>query len=304
MVTRAQLRDLGMSKRKIDVRIRNWRLLPVGTGAGVYAVGRPIESRRAICMAATLVAGDNSMVSGQAAADLWGFREFRGQVDVVRVNSRKPRTFWLDGEGVIGRHKVVVHRSRHLPREDRTRQHGIPVMNVARLFVDLSASLGDKPLYESFKAADRKGYLNKTELARCAALGRGWKGIRRYRKLVYRRHPDMKDSASPKEGGFLDICERYDLGRPVVNRRMGRHFPDFLFENEGLLVEVEGAEFHSGRLAYLDDTHRENELRFKVRQVIRFSSEEIDFEPEKVASLVKQEKAKCLLLKSLEASAA
>lgn len=304
LVTRSQLRKLGMTSRKIDIRIRNRRLLPVANGAGVYAVGRPIESRRAKCMAATLIAGEGSMLAGSAAAELWGLLDYKGAIEVVRAESRKPRELWLEGEGVVGRVKIVVRRSRHLPDGDRTRQYGIPVMNTARLFVDLSARLPDKPLYDAFKQADMKGVLNREELLRCTRLGRGWKGIRRFRRLVYRRHPDMKDARSHREGGFIDICRDFNLGRPIVNRRKGRYYPDFFFEDSGLLVEVEGAEVHSGRLAFLDDTRRENELRTQVRQLIRFSSEEIELEREKVAMLVRQEQTKCLQLKRLEESAA
>ena len=215
LVTRSQLRNLGMSGRKVDIRIRNRRLLPVGNRTGVYAVGRPIDSRRAICMAATLAAGEGSMVSGRAAADLWDFRAHKGEIDLVRTHSRKPRTFWLEGEGIVGRHKVVVHRSRHLPDADRTRRHGIPVMNVSRLFVDLSAQLSDKLLYDAFKEADMKSHLNEKELSRCAGLGRGWKGIKRFRKLVAMRHPDMKDARTRVEGVMVDEAQRA-AGRHVV----------------------------------------------------------------------------------------
>ncbi len=293
-----------MTGRTIDIRIRNRRLLPVGNGLGVYAIGRPVEGKRALCMAATLVAGEGSMIAGMAAADLWGFREHKGTIDVVRAESRKPRQLWLDGEGVVGRHRVLVRRSRHLPIADRTRQHGIPVMNVARLFVDLTPRLTDKTLYKAFKEADMKGQLNEKELFRCARLGRGWKGIKRFRKLVKRRHPDMKDARTLIEGIVTDICRDPDLGRPLVNRRKGKYYPDFYFEDCDLLVEVEGAETHAGRLAFLDDTRRENDLREEVRQVIRFSSEEVIQDRERVARIIKREREKCLLLKSLEQSAA
>lgn len=306
LVTRTQLRELGMTDRKIDVRIRNRRLLPVGHRTGVYAVGRPIDSRRAIYKAATLVAGEGSMLAGLAAADLWGFRDYIGRIEVVRAESRKPRELWLNGEGVVGRHRVVVRRSRHLPKEDRTRQHGIPVMNVARLFVDLAPRLSDKALYEAFKQADMQGKLNEKDLSRCAELGRGWRGIRRYRKLVERRHPDMKDARTHIEGLMVDICRDKTSGRPEVNRRKGKRYPDFFFTDCGLLVEAEGAETHSSRLAFLDDTRRENDLRDRpeVRQVIRFSTEEIVEDPDRAGRLIEQERQKCFRLKDLEEAAA
>lgn len=300
MVTRDQLRRLGMSRRQIDIRLGNGRLLPIGHRTGVYSIGRPIEGRRAIYMAATLAAGEESMLAGRAAADLWGFREHSGMIEVIREHSRKPRTFRLDGEGVVGRHRVVIRRRRSIPDSDRTRRHGIPVLNVAILFVDLAARLDEKSLYEAFKAADMKGQLNQRDLFRCSRLGKGSEGIGKYRKLVQRRHPDMKDASSYVEGIVTDLCRDGDLGRPQINHRRGRYFPDFYFPDCGLLVEVDGAETHSGRLAFLDDRRRENQLREEVRQLIRFSSEEVIEEPERVANLIRREREKCFLLKSLE----
>jgi len=300
LVTRAQLRELGMTNRKVDIRIRNRRLLPVGKRTGVYAVGRPIESRRAKCMAATLAAGGKAMVAGRAAADLWGFRDHQGSIEVVRPESRKPREFWLDGEGVVGRQRVVVRRSRHLPVPDRTRVHGIPVMNVARLFVGLAANLSDKALSDSFKQADMMGKLNEKELFRCAGLGRGWKGIRRFRALVERRHPQMKDADTHIEGLMLEIDRDFVQGNPVVHRRMAKYYPDFYYEDCGLLVETDGAEFHSGRLAFLEDSWRQNDLREHARQVIRFSTEEIESDPERVGRNIRRERKRCFQLKHLE----
>lgn len=306
MVTRSQLRALGMTARRIDTRMRNGRLLPVGVGLGVYAVGRPIESRRALCMAATLVAGEDSMVAGRAAADLWDFRKHSGVIEVVRPHSRKPREFWLDGDGVVDRQRVRVRRSRRLPTDHRTKVHGIPVMTTARLFVDLAADLPDAALKGAFKEADIKHALIDRELKRCAVeLGKGWKGIRRYRKLVERRHPDMKDARSVKEGDLIELfASDPELGRPKVNKRKGRYFPDFYFEDCGLMIEVDGAESHASRLAFLDDRWRENDLREQVRQLIRFSSEEIDKDPARVLRITKAERAKCLLLKAAEEAAA
>jgi very-short-patch-repair endonuclease len=251
-------------------------------------------------MAATLAAGHESMVAGRAAADLWGFRDHQGPIEVVRAESRKPREFWLDGEGVVGKQRVVVRRSRHLPVADRARIHGIPVMNVARLFVDLSASLSDKALADSFKRADLKGKLNEKDLVRCAGLGRGWKGIRRYRALVERRHPKMKQADSYIEGLMWEIDRDFVRGNPVAHRPFGKYYADFYYEDCDLLVETDGAEFHSGRMAFLDDSWRENDLREKVRQVIRFSTEEIIGDPERVGRIIRRERKKCFRLKYLE----
>lgn len=291
-----------MSRRRIDIRIGSGRLLPVGHRTGVYAIGRPVEGRRAIYMAATLVAGEGSVLAGKAAADLWDFRAHNGIIEVIREYSRKPQAIRLEGEGVVGRHQVLVRRSRNLSGADRTRRHGVPVLNVAPLFVDLAAKLDEKSLYQAFKEADMKGQLNQRDLFRYSTRGKGSQGIGKYRNLVERRHPDMKDARTYVEGIVVDLCRDEKLGKPLVNRRRGRYFPDFYFPDCGLLVEVDGAETHSGRLAFLDDRRRENQLREEVRQLIRFSSEEVIEETEWVGNLIRSERTKCFLLKSLESA--
>ncbi|MCB0869698.1 MAG: DUF559 domain-containing protein [Solirubrobacterales bacterium] len=252
-------------------------------------------------MAATLAAGGDSVVAGSAAADLWGFRDHKGAIEVVRPAGGKRRDFWLDGLGVASRQRVVVRGSRYLPSADRTRRHGIPVLNVARLFLDLSAILPEKALWDAFKEADMQGVLNESDLLRCGQLGKGWKGAGKNRELVRRRHPEMKDARAYIEGLMLEIDRDFDLGGPVVNQPKGRYYPDFVYEDCGLLVEVDGAESHSGRLAFYDDSYRENELRQQVRQVIRFSTEEIIQDRERVARIVRLEKEKCFKLMALEA---
>src|SRR4051812_30316637 len=70
VLTRAQLRNLGLSRHAIAHRIERGRLHRVFPS--VYAVGRPELSRHGRWMAAVLACGPRALLSHRSAAALWG----------------------------------------------------------------------------------------------------------------------------------------------------------------------------------------------------------------------------------------
>ncbi|MGW0935078.1 endonuclease domain-containing protein [Streptomyces sp. NPDC002666] len=60
--------------------------------------------------------------------------------------------------------------------------------------------------------------------------------------------------------------------------------PDFLFRTEGLIVEVEGYDFHGTREAHAEDVRRFNELQScpEIRRVLRFTATDIYRHPRRV----------------------
>ncbi len=180
-----------------------------------------------------------------------------------------------------------------------TGRFGIPALRPAWLLLELAGGLPPESFGRLFKEADRLNILREDELRECAECGSGFPGIAEFRKLVARRHPDSREARSLLEVLFLEICDTYGIERPVVNRPRGRYYPDFRWEDIKLIVEVDGYEGHAGRLAFLDDAARENELRAMGYQVLRFTWEEVTEQPEKVARLVIREIARCRALAGL-----
>jgi len=72
VVTRTQLRTIGLGRRAIELRIANGRLHVVHRG--VYAVGHALMSREARWMAAVLAAGPGAVLSHASAAAHLGIR--------------------------------------------------------------------------------------------------------------------------------------------------------------------------------------------------------------------------------------
>jgi very-short-patch-repair endonuclease len=243
-----------------------------------------------------LVAGKGAVLSGRVAGEVWGFHRHRGNFEVKRTNSRRGGEFVLDHRGVAEARPVAVRRSRNFSPTQTTHKYGIPILRPSWILLDLAGELSDDEFGHAFKEADRLGLLNEQELTACLDLGSGVKGVRKFQRLVARRHPDLKDARTLLETLFLELCERYGIERPKVNRRKGRYFPDFRWDDIGLIVEVDGYEGHAGRLAFLDDAARENDLRRLGYQVLRFTWEEVTQHPELVATLVIQEISRCRAL--------
>jgi hypothetical protein len=92
----------------------------------VYSIGHRALSREAELHAAVLAAGEGAALSREACAELLQVRRYRATV----ISVLTPHKRVVPG--------VEVHHSRRLGPLDVVSFHGIPVMNVARLLVDLT----------------------------------------------------------------------------------------------------------------------------------------------------------------------
>ena len=125
VVTHAQILAAGVSSRQIDWRMRSGALLP--EHPGVYRVGHRAPSVEARYLAAVLAAGDGALLSGRAAAHLFGL--LKGAALPPEVTTRTQRRIC----GVKTRH------SRH--GKPATTYRGISVTTVAQTLVDLAGHL-------------------------------------------------------------------------------------------------------------------------------------------------------------------
>ncbi len=92
---------------------------------------------------------------------------------------------------------------------------------------------------------------------------------------------------SDLESSFLRLCRRYRLPKPEVNVPIGRFTVDFLWRDQGLVVETDSYHTHGGYQAFLDDRERDNELATRGLEVLRFTDVQVDGEPAAVAAVVR-----------------
>ena len=197
MVTRAQLRALGMSDDAIEYRLRRGRLHRVRRG--VYAVGRPQLTRHGVLIAAVLGCGPGAALSHDAAGEVLGIRRRRaGLIDVTVPGPRRASK------------AIRLHRS-VLQEGDVTHSHAIPVTSIVRTLLDLAQRLPAHELEAAVNEADKLDLVDPDQL-RAALDGRDdHRGVAALRALLDRhasRSPTPSSSAASCRSRAGRVCRR------------------------------------------------------------------------------------------------
>src|SRR3954470_5943072 len=139
VVTREELLRAGLTADEIRRRARSGALIRVHRG--VYRVGHAAPSVEAWYMAAVKACGEGAVLSGMAAAHLFG---------LVKGHAPKPEVTTKTDRRVIG---ITTRRSR---RVEATAWRGIPITTVSRTVVDLAGRLSLEDLARACHEADVK----------------------------------------------------------------------------------------------------------------------------------------------------
>jgi len=273
VITTKQLATVGLERMAVSERSRSGRLHRIHQG--VYAVGHRGLSLHGHFMAAVLACGEGAVLSHVSATVLWELlRPIDGPVHVS-----VPTT-----TGLKKRHGIHLHRcpSLQVPAEPSsspsylqqeggrggrllvTHRDNIPTTTVPRTIADLRSTslLPQRLLRRAIRQAEQKGYrLDGVESDR---------------------------TRSDLEALFLALIRRYRLPRPEVNVQLGRWEVDFLWRSERLVVETDFWAYHRGSVAFEDDHARELDLRAAGFTVLRFTDEQLETEPARVAAVVRQ----------------
>jgi predicted transcriptional regulator of viral defense system len=160
VVTRRQLLEAGVTTQEIKVRLRRRSLLR--EHRGVYRVGHRAPSIEATYLAAVFACGDGAVLSGRAAAHVWGLvKGAPPQAEVITPTERR-----IEG--------VRTQRSRHLDAQDVTLFNAIPVTTVPRTVVDLAAEIPEDALARAcHEAGVRHGLTPPAPSWRSSSGGRG-----------------------------------------------------------------------------------------------------------------------------------
>ncbi|MBS1844031.1 MAG: hypothetical protein JST53_06385 [Actinobacteria bacterium] len=149
IVTRAQLADLGLTERAVELYLRNGGLQ--AWHRDVFAVGHGGLSAHGLCMAAVLFRGDGAVLSFQSAVWLWGLErklEIPVGVSVPGGSGRGRRS-----------EEFGLHRCPDLREEDLTTTELMPVTAVPRTLLDYASIARQYKLELAVERADRMGLL-------------------------------------------------------------------------------------------------------------------------------------------------
>ncbi len=281
VVSRAQLRGLGMGRAAIAHRLDRGRLHPVMQG--VYAVGRPEVTDRGRWMAATLACGPRALLSHRSAAALLGLRrEVPEVVEVVvpaDVFRRRPGVRVYRRAAIVAEH--VGLGGGRAPRALRPGTFDrIPVTSPAVTLVDLATCLEEGELEAAVNEADHRSFIDPRSL-RLAVDGLARRpGAARLRDLLDRTSYAL--TATALERLFRPLAEQAGLPPPRTQAQLGRNRVDFYWAELELVVETDSLRYHRTPFTQAADARRDNANARKGLTTLRFTHWQVKNEPDYV----------------------
>ena len=292
VLTCEQLERHGLSVEQIRYRVLTGQL--VRQAGRVFLVAGSTRTWKQRLAAAALAAAVHTRVEGGAeeshvggashlaAAKLYGFRSVDSD---IAVSIRYPRKLKVPGAKVV--------RSRDLLADDVTWVDGIPTTTPARTICDLGLQLPEHEVMRILRHAISIGMLNQREVVdlrwRISMHGRNGAGI------IGRCLDDLPMGAEDTESGlevlFLEVCERFNLPRPVLQLPVfvnGRTYRlDFAYPAQRVFIEIDGRG-HSEPTQISNDGGRQNDLVAHGWQPVRFGYTQLRSDPRYCASVVEQ----------------
>ncbi len=281
VIARRQLLGRGVSDDVVRYWLRSgyvFSFLP-----GVYSLGRPGDTDEAYWMAGILYGGDGSILAGEAAAQAWGMTEKHHSIDVVRTfGSRKIIRGLPPHEDL----KFSLRRG-SIVSDDFAWNDSLPLMDPARLLIDLCAQVDQRRLRRYFIEAGRHGLLTATCLNRMERRSLKFKNRKNLTRLISLWDPTTGRIRSILEGEFKLLCAEGKVRSPFVNHRIGRYEVDAVWLEEKVVVELDGRKFHSDAEALAADSEKTRYLRSLGYTVLRFTWNDVIERPEWVLERIR-----------------
>jgi hypothetical protein len=263
VVTRRELLDAGVTVAEVDWRVRTGALIP--EYRGVYRVGHAAPSVSAAYIAAVKACGDGALLSGLAAAYLWGLT--KGPPPPPQVTSQTERR--IKG--------IETRRARRIDPRDRAAHKHIPVTTVARTVVDIAPLLSlddlarachEAEIKHGTKPADIEAVLERRPTSPAAA------------KLRRCTSGETHVTLSELEKRFLQLLRDNDLPLPHTNRRAGTKRVDGRWPDHHLTVELDSFRYHNSRHSWEQDRIRERQAHARGDNFRRYTYTDVLQHPE------------------------
>ena len=240
VVTRRELLAAGVTSDEIVHRVRSGLLLR--EYRGVYRVGHRAPSVEARYLAAVLACGPGALLSGPAAAHLWGL--LKGAAPPPEVLARTERR--LRG--------VATRRARRSDPPAGTTHRGIPITTVPFTLIALAAKLPSAELARACHEAGVRYGTTPRQVEDTLLRRPNAPGTRQLRAVL---HGDVRVTLSKLEDRFVHLLEEHDLPLPETNRPAGAHRVDCRWPTHRLTVELDSYRYHRSRHAWEQDRRRE-----------------------------------------------
>ncbi len=262
LVTRDQLRALGLGRGAIDHRRR--RGLLVAVHEGVYRWGPPIDSPWAVSRAAVLACGRATFASHHAGLELWGMRRRApGPVDVTVVGRR------------VRHHGIRTHSADSLDPADARLVRGVPLVAPARTLVDVAGELTPRQLADALEQGQIKRLVTRGELLAAIERAPRRPGLAALRALA----EEPAFTRSEAERRLVALLRAARLPSPAFNGRADGFEVDVLWRPQRVVLEFDSYAFHATRAAFERDRRRTAALTRARYVVLRTTWQELTREP-------------------------
>jgi very-short-patch-repair endonuclease len=276
VVTRSQLRGLGLHDRAIDDRLVSGYLHPLFRGT--FAVGHKSVTRRGWMLAAVLACDEGTVLSHGSAAEMLGLWEKR--LPVIHVIPPDWSGRKIDG--------IRWHRVRMPDADEVENRDGIPCTTVSRTLVDMAGSTGWDSMRRLVEQAAILRQLDIDEIDRILTLGRR-RGTPRLRAILapWRETSEQRPVVRSRlEARLLPRLIEEGLPAPRTNVKLhieGHRFEvDLLWEEQRLAIETDGEETHGTRAAFQRDRKRDQILTATGYRTARVTWAQVRDEPNAV----------------------
>ena len=187
----------------------------------------------------------------------------------------------------------ILHQSTDLLPEHVAEVEGIPTTTVPRTIIDIGVPHGVGAAARCLDEGRRVGVVELREAATLLhqVARRGRNGVGPARRIIMERLAWDQVTESQLEDRFLRLLQRHGLPEPagqVELRDRGRLVGrvDFMYRDARVVIELDGAAYHSDPKTFRRDRERQNQLILMGLRVLRFTSWDILAAPEFVVDQV------------------
>jgi hypothetical protein len=272
VVTRRQLRHLGVGERMIDRWIAAGLLHRVHRG--VYAVGRPDLTANGHRMAAVRALGSQAALSHGSAAALWE----------ITNTGLFPLHVTAPGSGRRQRpgSRLRLHRATTLHPDDVTTRLSIPVTSVARTCLDHAGQshVTVPRLVQVVEQSQREQVFDLNAFTAVISRNPKHPGVAKLAAALPYLEDEPPDIASRLEAAFYEFVDTYLLPRPLGNVWVGGHKVDAHWPQWNLVVELKSRRFHLTPKAFERDAVRDADLQRAGQRVIQVTWKRVTTQPQ------------------------
>ena len=202
------------------------------------------------------------MLSHRSAASLWNLRT--GPDGLIHVT--------VAGHSAHARSGVRVHSTRILTSRDVRIRNGLPVTSPARTLLDLAEVVTPRTLELAFDQALVSRIMRLGDIDELLTRVKGRAGAPALRALAKRERGGPTLTRSQAEELFRDLIGAADLPEPEVNARIHGFEVDFLWREQGLIVEIDGFRYHSTARAFEHDRRKDAVMHAHGLSTLRFTA--------------------------------